>query len=638
MAARSVVPDAAATLAELEATRRAIVVRIGGVQRWAEPADAPLLRDALGTALPPGVAPSLLEPVPDPLGRLLGRYARTRGPFVPKEPAAVFGLGVAVVTDALRRLAGSGRVAEGEFRPLGRSGPGVDADRPGEGVREFVDAEVLRLLRRRSLAALRAEVEPVPAEALGRFLPAWNGVLPSSKSKQANGFDRAGTYSSTPAALRTPGGMDALLRAVEQLAGAILPASAVETLILPARVRGYSPAMLDELMSSGEVLWTGHGALGGDDGWVSLHLADSAALTMPVRNDEVLGTADGPEEAHGELHRAVLEVLSRGGAFFFRALTDAVAEQTEGFHSDDVLAEVLWDLVFAGLVTGDTLAPLRARLTGGRTTHKAKAPPPRLHQRGSSGLALLSAGRRQRVGPAVRRGGPPMVAGRWSLIPEVETDPTVRAHAAAEVLLDRYGIVTRGSVVAEETPGGFAAVYKVLSAFEESGKVRRGYFVEGLGAAQFATAGAVDRVRAFVSSDADRVPGGGLVLAAADPANPFGAALPWPERAVDADVKHRPARRAGALVVLVDGAPIVYAERGGRTLISFSSDSDELTEAGRALAEKVTGGAIRSLTVTRIDGRDAVSSAGPVVDALVENGFAMTPQGLRLRPSAGRRA
>ena len=173
--------------------------------------------------------------------------------------------------------------------------------------------------------------------------------------------------------------------------------------------------------------------------------------------------------------------MSKGGAFFFRALTDAVAEETAGFHSDDVLAEVLWDLVFAGLVTGDTLAPLRARLTGGRTTHKAKAAAPRARQRGVSGLALLSAGRQQRVGPAVRRGGPPMVAGRWSLIPEVETDPTIRAHAAAEVLLDRYGIVTRGSVVAEETPGGFAAVYKVLSAFEESGQGAARLLRRGLG-------------------------------------------------------------------------------------------------------------------------------------------------------------
>ncbi|QNK82756.1 ATP-dependent helicase [Nakamurella sp. PAMC28650] len=641
VAARSTDLDASSALQQLEAARRAIAVRVGGVERWADPADAPLLRDALGTALPPGIAPSLLEPIADPLGRLLGRFARTRGPFVPREAAQLFGLGVAVVTDALRRLAGSGRVAEGEFRPLGSA---ASPERPGEpgleGGREFIDAEVLRLLRRRSLAALRAEVEPVPAEALGRFLPAWNGIVATvaAKAKQGKGFDRVGTYSSAPVGSRPAGGVDALLRSIEQLAGAILPASAVETLVLPARVRGYSPAMLDELTSAGEVLWTGHGALGGDDGWVSLHLADSAPLTMPIPNDEILGGGHEEGETSGRLHRAVLGVLSRGGAFFFRALTDAVLEETGAFHSDDVLAEVLWDLVFAGLVSGDTLAPLRARLTGGRTTHKAKAAAPRVRQRGTSGLALLSAGRQQRVGPSVRRGGPPMVAGRWSLIPEVETDPTVRAHASAEVLLDRYGIVTRGSVVAEETPGGFAAVYKVMSAFEESGRVRRGYFVEGLGAAQFATAGAVDRVRAFVSADSERTPGGGLVLAAADPANPFGAALPWPDRGAAADDKHRPARRAGALVVLVDGGPVLYAERGGRTLISFSEIAGDLHEAARALAEKVTIGSIGSLTVTKVDGSEAVSSSGPVVEALLANGFAMTPQGLRLRSASGRRA
>ena len=670
VSARSTGLDAESVLDSLEAGRRAIVVRVGGRERWADPGDAPLLRDALGTALPPGIAHSLLEPVVDPLGRLLGRYARTRGPFVAREPAQLFGLGVAVVTDALRRLAGSGRVAEGEFRPLGRRSPvgdpggdaGDAAPRVGTatgdasepdpfpgagGAREFVDAEVLRLLRRRSLAALRAEVEPVPADALGRFLPAWNGIVPtpppmtsSSNGLQRIGFDRTGTYSGAPVRARTAGGIDALLRSVEQLAGAVLPASALEPLILPARVRSYSPALLDELTSAGEVLWTGHGALGGDDGWVSLHLADSAALTMPLPDSELLrawqpGAADGDGAGPAELHRTVLAVLARGGAFFFRSLADAVADEISAIRSDDVLAEVLWDLVFAGLVTGDTLAPLRARLTGGRTTHKTK-PPPRIHQRGASGLALLSAGRQRRVGPAVRRGGPPMAAGRWSLVPEVETDPTVRAHAAAEVLLDRYGIVTRGSVVAEETPGGFAGVYKVMSAFEESGRVRRGYFIEGLGAAQFATAGAVDRVRAFVGSDADRVPGGGMVLAAADPANPFGAALPWPDRG--GQEKHRPARRAGALVVLVDGAPVLYAERGGRTLISFADGTEELLEAARALSAKVHDGSIRALTVTKVDGVEAVSSSGVVVDALTANGFAMTPQGLRLRSDGGRQS
>jgi ATP-dependent Lhr-like helicase len=196
-------------------------------------------------------------------------------------------------------------------------------------------------------------------------------------------------------------------------------------------------------------------------------------------------------------------------------------------------------------------------------------------------------------------------------------------------------VVIRGAVMSERQPGGFAAVYKVLSVFEESGRCRRGYFVEGLGAAQFATAGAVDRVRAFVSTDADRIPGGGLVLAAADPANPFGGALPWPDR--DGDTQHRPARRAGALVVLVDGAPVLYAERGGRTLISFTTADDDLQEGARALAEKVTGGAIGSLTVTKVDGADAVAGSGPVVHALTDNGFAITPQGLRLRSGGGRR-
>nr|WP_231988066.1 hypothetical protein [Nakamurella panacisegetis] len=194
--------------------------------------------------------------------------------------------------------------------------------------------------------------------------------------------------------------------------------------------------------------------------------------------------------------------------------------------------------------------------------------------------------------------------------------------------------------MAEGTPGGFAAVYRVMSVFEEAGRVRRGYFVEGLGAAQFATAGAVDRVRAFVSTDADRIPGGGLVLAAADPANPYGAALPWPERGADRQVedRHRPARRAGALVVLVDGLPVLYAERGGRTLISFTDVPGDLHEAARALAEKVTGGAVGSLTVTRIDGVDALVSSGVTVEALLANGFALTPQGLRLRSASGRRA
>ncbi|GAA2005916.1 ATP-dependent Lhr-like helicase [Nakamurella flavida] len=668
---RSLVEDVAPVLQDLLLARRAILVRIGGLERWADPADAWMLRDALGTALPPGIAASLMESQPDPLGRLLGRFARTRGPFTVGGAALTFGLGTAVVTDALRRLVGSGRLAEGEFRPPGAAAVPIAGQDPGDAAdggptgREFVDAEVLRLLRRRSLAALRAEVEPVPPQALGRFLPAWNGVASSRASGRARG-------------------VSGVLRAVEQLAGAIVPASALESLILPARVAGYQPALLDELTAAGEVIWTGHGALAGSDGWVSLHLADSAALTLPLTSAEgiqlggppvppavpaadpaaapaVTPAADGAtpadaaaaadvpspgdpvppvrpptERPTGALPRAVLEVLSRGGAYFFRPLVDAAqtALLAAGGSraSDKEWEDVLWELVFAGLVTGDTLAPLRARLTSGSTAHKTAAPTARPRQRSMSGLALLSA--RGRAAPTARRGSPATVAGRWSLIPEVETDPTIRASATAEVLLDRYGIVTRGAVVAEGTHGGFAGVYRVLSAFEEAGRVRRGYFVEGLGAAQFAGPGAVDRVRAFVPSpDEERPALEAFVLAAADPANPYGAALPWPDRSADVADKHRPARRAGAMVVLVDGALVFYAERGGRSLLSFADDPDVLRAASQALVERVRAGSLGALTVTRLDGADVLLDSGAVVQALTAEGFTITPRGLRLRPA-----
>jgi ATP-dependent Lhr-like helicase len=684
---RSSVPDISGALATLAAGRRVIEVRIGGEVYWADPTDAGVLRDALGTALPPGIAESLLTSVDDPLGRLLGRYARTHGPFVATEPATRFGLGVAVVTDGLRRLVGAGRLAEGEFRPLGSlehrgeaGSVGSAGAGSGGGGSEFVDAEVLRMLRRRSLAALRAEVEPVEKRSLARFLPAWNGI------GVLRGAD----------ALH---GAEGLLRAVEQLAGAVVPASALESLILPARIPGYHPALLDELTTAGEVLWTGHGTLAGDDGWVALHLTDTAPLTIP------LPAPDTPVPS-GEVHRAILEVLGGGGAFFFRPLVDAVStlvgaeHATVGAHSsgsrpaldDASVTEALWDLVFAGLVSSDTLAPLRARMLGGRSAHRSRAPVPRARLRGSSGLALLSAGRgrgRVPVDAAARRSVPPSVVGRWSLVPEVETDATVRTAAAAEVLLDRHGIVTRGAVVAEGTVGGFAAVYRVLAALEETGRIRRGYFIEGLGAAQFASAGAIDRVRAFANRpDGDAAAPVGLVLAACDPANPYGAALPWPGSAgagsagagsagagsagagstvsgsatagssksgsvvtgsvvtgsavaaapgsevPKAGDRHRPARRAGAVTVLVDGAAVLFAERGGRSLLAFTSDDVAIAAAAQALGDRVRSGRIGSMTITKIDGVDAVSAGGAVVDALTAAGFTMTPRGLRLRSTA----
>jgi len=638
--------DVGAALERLAGARRAMAVRIAGESRWADPADAAALRDALGTALPVGVAEAFLAGDPDPLGRLLGRYARTHGPFTTDEPAARFGLGVAVVRDGLARLADTGRLATGEFRPLGSPGA-VD------GAAEYVDAEVLRLLRRRSLAALRAEVEPVPPETLGRFLPAWNGIAAAA---------------STARAARA----DAVLRAVEQLAGASLPASALETLILPARVPGYTPAMLDELTSAGEVLWAGHGALGTDDAWISLHPAGTADLTLP--------TVDAGSVPGGALHGAILSALGRGGGYFFPALLEAVrTEMSAGRSSDETatdagdpnrgggapdgsgadtvepaglrflsteqaVLQALWDLVFAGLVTGDTLGPLRARLAGGHTAHRSRRPAPRARMRPPSRLSLL--GSRDGTAAAGRAAPyPAEAAGRWSLLPAAEPDPTVRLHAAAELLLDRYGIVTRGSVLAEDTPGGFAGVYRVLAAMEEGGRIRRGYFVEGLGAAQFASPGAVDRVRAMAPRPGDDATAGGdaIVLAAADPANPYGSALPWPESAQSdpaaADTAedkpgHRPARRAGALVCLVDGRPVLYAERGGRTMLTFGADPAALDAAVAALAGLVHVGRVASLTVTRIDGQSVQGSDHPAAQALQRNGFAASPRGLRLRAGA----
>ncbi|MER5620562.1 ATP-dependent helicase [Streptosporangium sp. NPDC002544] len=574
-----------AWLAMLEGSRRAIRVRVAGQERWAAVEDAARLRDALGVPLPMGVPHAFLEPVDDPLGDLLARHARTRAPFPASTAAARFGLGTAVVTDALRRLAASGRVVSGEFRPGGR----------GE---EWCDAGVLRMLRRRSLARLRKEVEPVSAETLAVFAPAWHGITDS------------------PRRGRPP--IDALVSAIEQLQGSALPASALETLILPSRVPGYDPSLLDELTASGEVIWAGQGSLPGGDGWVSLYFADTAPLLMPDPADITLTP----------VHGAVLEVLGGGGALFFRELASRAGVLLAGSVPDDrVLAAAVWDLVWSGRITGDTLAPLRATLGTGRPAHR---PAPTR--------------RRRAVLPS--RSGPPTVGGRWWTLPAPAEDATQRAHAQAEVLLERYGVVTRGAVTAERLPGGFAAVYQVLRAFEESGRCRRGYFVEGLGGAQFALPGAVDRMRAMsVSLTAppsaapvpdpwsSRKPEGtgesgrrAVVLAATDPANPYGAALPWP--AHPGEVSHKPGRKAGSLVVLVDGHLILYVERGGKTLLSFSGD-DRLRPAVDALALAVRDGALGKLTVERADGT-AINDS-PLAAALESAGFHPTPRGLRLR-------
>jgi ATP-dependent Lhr-like helicase len=543
--------------AELGAARRAIRVRIAGAERWIAVEDAARVRDALGVALPVGVPEAYLEPVADPLGDLIARYSRTRGPFTTAAVARRFGLGVYVVEQTLKRLASA---VPGSYTP-------------DEAAGEWCDAEVLRLLRRRSLAALRREIEPVPPAVLARFLPRWQHVGSSGR------------------------GVEAVAAAIEQIQGVAVPASALERLVLPARVADYSAAYVDELCASGELVWAGAGAIaGGGDGWITLAYAENAPLVLPKPEPEAVATP---------LHEAILDTLADGQALFLRSL----AERIPGNLEKDLLA-ALWDLVWGGHVSNDTLAPLRGLITRG--THKAKAAPSRSRYR-RPGRPLLGT-------------GAPSGAGRWYRLPERDLDPTRRAAFTADLLLERYGVVTRGAVMAEGHPGGFAGVYPVLAALEERGAARRGYFVEGLGAAQFALPGAVDRLRGL----AERSDGQAVVLATTDPANPYGAALPWPERVVDElTTGHRPGRKAGALVVLTGGDLALYVERGGRTLLSFTDNQEALAAGAKALADAVHSGALGAMSVERVDG-EAIHSS-PLRDALTSAGFRVTPRGLRLR-------
>ncbi|MBF6356300.1 DEAD/DEAH box helicase [Nocardia higoensis] len=566
--------------AELAAARRALTVAFAGRTWWVAVEDAARLRDALGVPLPVGLPEAFAEPVPDPLGDLVGRFARTHAPFEIDAVARRFGIGPAVAATALHRLAAEKRVVEGEFTP-GASGS------------EWCDSQVLRRLRRRSLAAARHEVEPVATAAFGRFLPAWQHV---------------GTGE-----LR---GVDGVASVIEQLAGVPAPASAWESLILPARVDDYSPAMLDELMATGEVIWSGHGAITAKDGWIALHPAEQAPFTLTppaeieysetaLRLLEALGAVLVPGPADGAVPRG-------GGAYFFRQLSDAT-----GLLDDAAVATALWDLVWAGQVSGDTFAPVRALLSGTTRTTTAHRPP----RRTPRGRAYLPR-------PAMpTRTGPPSVAGRWSLLPERVADNTVRAHAQADILLERYGVLTKGSVHSEGVPGGFALMYRVLTEFEDRGRCRRGYFVDSLGGAQFSTTDVVDRLRATDTARDSRGGPAATALAACDPANPYGAALPWPKG--EADGGHRPGRKAGAIVVLVNGELVLYLERGGKTLLTFTADPDPRRAAAHELAALVRRRRVDALVIDKIDGETVHGHT--VADVLTEAGFSATPRGLRLR-------
>jgi ATP-dependent helicase Lhr and Lhr-like helicase len=578
--------------------------------RWAVVDDAARVRDALGLPLPAGIAAAFLTSSADPLGDLLSRYARTHTVFTAAEAAEWLGLSPSTTRDGLRRLVAAGKVVEGELRPPGWHPPAGEAstrsaprsratgstDAPTVAAAEsasttalspskevsagaptgaqFCDAGVLRIVRRRSLAALRHGIEPVSTDDFARFLPRWQGV----------------------GRLR---GVEGVLRAIDQLAGVPLPASAWESLILPSRVTDYVPAMLDELTASGELLWQGHGAIGAGDGWLSLHPTASAPSTLTEPSEPL--TTEGA---------SVLTLLGDGGHFFA-----SLAQRSE--LTSTRLAEVLWELAWSGRISNDTLAGLRSLLTGGTSAHRSRPQPARGRHRPALTSAALT-----------RQLTPPQTAGRWSALPEPASDPTLRAVARAELLLDRYGILTRGSVAAEQVPGGFGGIYRVLSVAEEAGRIRRGYFIDGLGAAQFGDSGAVDRLREH-TDEADRTsPEPPVVLAATDPANPYGAALAWPSRAPSG---HQPSRKAGALVVLLAGRLVLYVERGGRTLLSWTDDPALLEPAAAALAEAVHAGVLGRLTVTKLDGQAALGSSQPLAQALTAAGFGLTPQGLRLR-------
>jgi ATP-dependent helicase Lhr and Lhr-like helicase len=566
--------EAEALLDTLARERRAIEMRIGGEPRWIASEDAGLYRDAFG-AVPPGGLPDVfLASVEAPFERLARRYARTHGPFTTRQLQDRY---VVDPTAVLKALEGAGDLVRGELRPGGSE-------------REWCDPEVLRRLRRASLASLRKEVEPAEQRTLARFLPAWQGI----DSSPASGA-----------------GVDRLRELLVPLQGLALAPAVWERDVLPRRTGAYSPAWLDQLCAGGEVVWVGAGPLGRSTGKVALYFRDDAAWLGPPPYK-----GDPPA---GPVHEAIRARLASGAAFWADLLADVAGTEPAE------LQEALWDLVWAGEVTNDAFAPLRA---------------PR--------LALANARREaQRRFARRRRPGAPAVQGRWSLTANLFADPPAhgpRVRAIAELLLERYGIVTRETVLAEGIPGGFASLYGELANLETLGTARRGYFVEGLGGAQFALPAAIERLRGLRGDGAGGSPADGpdtLVLAATDPANPFGATLPWPKR----DDNRRPARVAGAHVVTVDAEPVLYVERSGKALTTLrdgpfdgavldgrpapgATPAPWLAAALQALADQVRRGRIKRLALERFDGEPVVGS--PFEPLLVEIGFSQGPRRLTL--------
>jgi ATP-dependent Lhr-like helicase len=544
-------------LGELERARRVIAVSIAGERRFAAAEDAGRLRDALGVALPPGLPRAFLESVADPAGDLVARFARTHGPFTAERVASRFGLAEARVRSVLERLEQSGRTVRGAFLA------------GGHGL-EWCDTDVLRRVKQKSLVKLRREVEPVPAEAYARLLLEWQG------------------------AAQPRAGYDVLAAVIEQLEGAPLVASAIEQHVLPARVERYHPAELDALTGSGELVWRGLEPIGPSDGRIAFYRAERYALLAPPSK---------PIES--ELAARVREHLNAHGASFFSEL----AGKTRAFPRD--LLETLWEMVWAGEVTNDTLAPLRARM--GESKLKDRPHRSRLMR--------------------PRAAAVPGSEGRWSLLARLlPASPASGAEIAAarvEVLLERYGVLPR-EAIASDGLGTFADLYPVLKALEDAGRVRRGYFVAGLGAAQFARPGADDRLRLLRSPTEHPAP---VVLAATDPANPYGASLPWPEG------EPRPQRAAGTLVVIAGGELLGYVGRHEKSLRTFlPAEQPERGRAARLLASGlknlVDGVLRRALIIAIIDGEPARGHEFGA--ALEQAGFVGVGEGYVLRSALPR--
>lgn len=548
--------DPAAMLVELERERRAVRLRVGGEERWIAADDAGLYRDAFGAVAPSGLPEAFMADVEAPLEKIVARFARTHGPFTTGELRERY---LIDPTSALTALERAGELVRGELRPSGTE-------------REWCDPEVLRRLRRASLAVLRKEIEAVDQRALAAFLPSWQGV----DRHPAGGA-----------------GVDRLREVLVPLQGLALPADVWERDVLPRRCGAYSPTWLDQLCASGEVVWVGAGALGRNSGRVALYFRDDVEAIGPPPNK-----SERPDTPEHDLLRAR---LAQSPCFF----TDLLAELA---ISPEQIQEALWDLVWAGEVTNDAWAPLRApRLTLARAQ--------RARDRTRPGRRFGSR----------RTGSQAQVQGRWSLTTSLlraDVEPGVRRRTLAELLLERYGIVTREQVLAEGIPGGFSILYDALGQLETLGVCRRGYFVEGLGGAQFALPGAVERLRSQ-RADEETPP---VVLAATDPAQPYGAALPWPKRDEES---RRPQRVAGAYVVLAGAEPVLYVERGGKGIAVLVDDDDlRIRPSLEALARFVTSGRGRKLSLERVDGEPVVGSRWEA--QLIELGFRAGPRKLTL--------